>query len=118
MTTGSPSASVSATNSNSNIDQDASQLIKEFLPKILNELKELRTEVKEIKEENEQLKLKLQQQQKTVNNMSKKIADLECQINERERHSRSWNLVWLTKKDEEKNENTDALVHSLLNRIH
>ena len=84
------------------------------------EMKLLRDELHSAKEEIQELKSVLKDQSCELDNLRDEIENIKKDANARERHSRSWNLVWLThdhgKKYEQPDESAD-LALKFLNKI-
>lgn len=118
------------------IDNSASALIKEFLPGIKSKvdgleetlvesvkeevLKLLKSELDEIRNEIKGMKETILEQGEEIKELKREIQSLKIKNNDRERHSRSWNLVWLTKeeeREEEQAEDTMDLVDQFLNQV-
>ena len=138
-----PEGSLPSTVSGHEIDSSASSMIKELLPLIKNsvdglkesivasikdeilaamreEMNVIRGELKEAKNEIEELKARLDLQDKHLNELKNEIEVLNDHCNERERHSRSWNLIWLTNKQEKSFETADetaSVVKNFFNQV-
>lgn len=138
-----PEGSLPSTVSGHEIDSSASSMIKELLPLIKNsvdglkesivasikdeilaamreEMNVIRGELKEAKNEIEELKARLDLQDDHLSELKNEIEVLNDHCNERERHSRSWNLIWLTNKQEKSFETADetaSVVKNFFNQV-
>ena len=89
------------------------KLVRDELQVVRSELEKANTEIKELKE-------LVDGQKSELSELRDAVIDLQDNANDRERHSRSWNLIWLTKEKEKYREQADytgALVLKFLNQV-
>ena len=118
-----PPASVSPTASFNDL-MDISKDTNSQIKLLAQEVQELQTRVLQLQQLLDQQQAivaeqnqTISQQNKTLASLANKVERLEEENNERERHSRSWNLVWVNSKKEERNEDCEKMVLDYIEQI-
>ena len=109
------------------LDDQTIKLIKENLPalpvlvekieKMNNEFKELDGWKRAIEERMGLLQGELKDIQTKLNGIDQALEELQDSVLDKERHSRSWNIIIPTKEKEERGEDAEGMVREILGRV-
>ena len=88
------------------------------LAELIKEIRELKSEIQnlkiDVKNEIQEIKKTLDNRTKEINQLKNENDELKKGLNELERHNRSWNLIWINKENETKDENCDEMARKFL----